>query len=352
MPKLSVVILNWNGSHYTIPCIKSLLNSSFQDFEIVLVDNGSERKDIKAIENEFEGNEKIKIIKNSENKGFAEGNNIGVRNSSPESKYVLLLNNDAVVKKDYLKEMVEAIESNSSIGAVGIGYRPNSKDVLLHTLSLVGFDVVYYNEKFVNEGIYPKLYISGARFMFNKSLIKEPFDPEYFIYCEDVYLGWLIWLKGYKVIAKHTKNPEARMIHYGEHVLQKKKSSFSVFLGTRNRLLNIFLFYELRTLIKLLPLIFIAYFIYLISEPKFILTRMKAYLWFPTNFKKILEKRKKIQMQRKVPDEEIIKVMSCKFKSYYDVKNPFFRGVITLINKVFYVYCKMVNLKTIDMIIF
>jgi len=344
MPKVSVIILNWNGSHYTIPCIKSLLKSSYQDFEIILVDNGSEKEDIQAIEKEFKNNEKIKIIKNRENKGFAEGNNIGVRNSSPESKYALLLNNDTTVGEDHLKELVEGIESDEKIKAIGCGYREKPVKQL-HTLSLVGFDSLYPNK--YHKKIFLKLYLSGARFMFDKSIIKEPFDPDYFIYAEDVYLGWLIWLKGYKVMAKHFPNPKAKMIHYGEHVLQKKKSAFAAFLGTRNRLLNLFLFYELRTLIKLIPLILISQSLYTLSEPGLIPARIKAYLWFPFNLKKVLEKRKNIQKQRKVPDEEIIKIMSCKFRDTSGL-NSLFGKIIDTTNKLFCWYCKIMGLKTVE----
>lgn len=346
MPKVSVIILNWNGSHYTIPCIKSILKSSYQDFEIILVDNGSEKKDIEKVEKEFLGNEKIKIIKNKENKGFAEGNNIGVRNSSPESKYALLLNNDTTVGEDHLKELVEGIESDEKIKGIVLSFTP--KNERSGTSTLCGFYSMYKSKNLINKEIVPKLHGSGAWFLFDKTVIKEPFDPDYFIYAEDTYLGWLIWLKGYKMVIKRSQNPKVKIIHYSEHSLQKKKSSFSAFLGTRNRLLNLLLFYELRTLIKLIPLILISQFLYTLSEPSLIPARIKAYLWFPFNFKKVLEKRKNIQKQRKVPDEEIIKIMSCKFRNSWDMKNPLFRKIIDLTNKVFCWYCKILGLKTVE----
>ncbi|GAG03548.1 unnamed protein product [marine sediment metagenome] len=227
-PKVSIIILNWNGSHYTIPCVESLLNSSYQNFEIILVDNGSEKEDIQAIEKEFQGNGKVKIIKNKENMGFAEGNNMGVRNSCPKSKYVVLVNNDTIAKKDWLKEIVEGMESDENIKGMDSHYIPPRG--INRTLSLVGFDVEYYNKESVGKELHPMLYVPGSQFMFDKKLIGEPFDPDYFIYGEDTYLGWLIWLKGYKVVRKYSSNPNAKFFHYEEHFLQRKKALLQHFL--------------------------------------------------------------------------------------------------------------------------
>lgn len=347
MPKVSVIILNWNGSHYTIPCIKSLFKSSLQNFEIILVDNGSKKEDIEKIEKEFKNNKKIKIIKNKENKGFAEGNNIGVRSSSPESKYALLLNNDTTVGEDYLKEIVGGIESDEKIKVIGCNYSPKSE--INKAMTVVGFKTAYSDKNIQGKEIITKLNISGAWLMFDKKLIKEPFDPDYFIYCEDDYLGWLTCLRGYKVAGKRSSNPEAEVIHYGEHKLQKKKSSFAAYLGTRNRLLNLFLFYEKKILIKLLPLIVLAQICYVLFDIRLLPARLKAYYWFLPNFGKVIQKRRKIQIQRNVPDKELMpKLFSCKFRDKGGIDSAFFRKIIDFLNKIFCLYCRLIGIKTVE----
>ena len=344
-PKVSIIILNWNQKHYTIPCIKSLLKSSYNDFEIILVDNGSEREDIQAIEEEFKNNEKIKIIKNKENKGCTGGRNIGIRNSSHESRYVVMVDNDTIAKKDWLKEMVEGIESDEKIKGMTCCYLPRNGEG--RTLTLTGFNANYYNPSLVGKEFVPILYPPGYQLIFDKNLIKKPFDDDYFIYGGDTYLGWLIWLKGYKVMRKHSLNPNADFVHLEDHILQRRKTHFSAFLGTRNRLMNLFLFYEKKTLLKLTPLIIISQLFYILYEWKLIPARIKAYLWFIPNFKKVLEKRKKIQEQRKVPDKKIISVMSCKLADENLLKNKFFRYVLKFTNNLFCVYCKLVRLKAL-----
>jgi len=344
MVSVSVVILNWNESDWTIKCIENLLNSTFQDFEIVLVDNGSDEEDIQKIEEKFGKKDRIKIIKNDKNYGFAEGNNIGVRNSS--GRYVVLLNNDVEISKDWLKSLVSVFKSDRKIAGATCNYMDRSN--YSGTMSLCGFYTRYYDDSLCGQGVIPKLYVSGAWFAFDKTIIKEPFDPDYFIYCEDTYLGWLIWLKGYKVVQFRSKNPNAKAIHHSKHTLQKRKKGFSVFLGTRNRILNLLLFYEIKTLIKILPMIVISQMLYLLYEPGHIHNKLKAYLWIMLNFKRVLEKRKRIQKQRKISDKEIMKMMSCKFRNSFDVGNKIFRNLIEIVNRIFCIYCSIIRLRTVE----
>lgn len=114
-PKVSIIIVNWNSKDYIKNCIDSLLNQTFQDFEIILVDNGSTDDSLEYVEKKYP---QISIIKNKKNLGFAAGNNIGIKNSS--GKFIALFNQDAVTDKEWLYELVGALESSEKIaGAVG-----------------------------------------------------------------------------------------------------------------------------------------------------------------------------------------------------------------------------------------
>lgn len=120
-PKVSVIILNYNGKRFNKDCLDSLLAQSYQDFEIIFVDNASMDDSVQEIEKLFQeeiGSEKIRVIRNSQNDGFAEGNNIGVR-TSRATDYIWLLNNDTVADKDALMHLIKRIENNRGIGAVG-----------------------------------------------------------------------------------------------------------------------------------------------------------------------------------------------------------------------------------------
>ena len=127
--KVSVIILNWNGLEDTVECLESLKNITYHNYEVVLVDNGSEGNDVRILREKF-GNY-VHIIEKDKNYGFAEGCNIGMRyalsNLNPD--YILLLNNDTVVDPDFLTELVKVAESDPLTGIVGpkicFYYEPN-----------------------------------------------------------------------------------------------------------------------------------------------------------------------------------------------------------------------------------
>lgn len=118
-PKVSIIILNWNGLKDTIECLESLRKITYPDYQVLVVDNGSTGADVKALRERFRNY--IHIIENDKNYGFAEGNNIGMRyaltNYNPD--YLLLLNNDVSVDPDFLTELVKAAEKNPKIGLLG-----------------------------------------------------------------------------------------------------------------------------------------------------------------------------------------------------------------------------------------
>ncbi|MCG2825362.1 MAG: glycosyltransferase family 2 protein [Thermoplasmatales archaeon] len=116
-PKVSVIILNFNGVKDTIECIESLKKITYPNYEIIVVDNKSAGDDVNILKERFSN---IHVIANDKNYGFAEGNNIGVRYAMEHSnpKYVFILSNDTVVAKDFLEELVKVAESDDSISAV------------------------------------------------------------------------------------------------------------------------------------------------------------------------------------------------------------------------------------------
>ncbi|MEM3957230.1 MAG: glycosyltransferase [Thermoproteota archaeon] len=93
-PEISIVVLNYNGMRFLETCLKSLLSSTYKNFEIVIVDNASKDGSVEYLKKKYSNNEKVKIIQLDRNYGFAEGNNIGYRYTHPNSKFILFLNND------------------------------------------------------------------------------------------------------------------------------------------------------------------------------------------------------------------------------------------------------------------
>ncbi len=104
-PKVSAVVLNWNGVADTCECLDSLQACSYPDLAIIVVDNGSAGDDVQRLRARFGAS--IHLIENPGNVGFAGGANIGIREAlRRDTDYVLLLNNDAVVHPRFLHELV------------------------------------------------------------------------------------------------------------------------------------------------------------------------------------------------------------------------------------------------------
>jgi GT2 family glycosyltransferase len=163
-PKVAIIILNWNGWKDTLECLESLYQVRYPRYDIVIVDNGSKDDSMEKIREYCEGNievnsdyvdyqaenkpvalaeytrtdiesqkvdhdflidtpseRKLRLIKNEKNYGCSEGNNIGMRYALNvlDVDYILLLNNDVVVDRDFLQEMVAVAESDKTIGFVG-----------------------------------------------------------------------------------------------------------------------------------------------------------------------------------------------------------------------------------------
>jgi hypothetical protein len=116
-PKVSIIILNWNGLEDTIECLESLKKVTYPNYEVIVVDNGSEGDDVDVLRERYR--DYIHIIQNEKNYGFARGNNVGIRYALEKGiDYVLLLNNDTVVAPDFLDEMVRVAGSDERIGIV------------------------------------------------------------------------------------------------------------------------------------------------------------------------------------------------------------------------------------------
>ena len=102
--KIAVIIINWKKNDFTLNCIDSVLKSSYKNFKIILIDNESQNN----FPDEINKSEKIQIIKNENNEGFSKANNQGIKYSIKNGfDYVLLLNNDTLIKNDLIDSLIQ-----------------------------------------------------------------------------------------------------------------------------------------------------------------------------------------------------------------------------------------------------
>jgi GT2 family glycosyltransferase len=113
---VAILILNWNGLDFSRSCLESLRKVDFPDFKVILVDNASQNEEGKTLKQLFP---EIELLQNSENLGFAGGNNVGIKYALEQGyTHLMLLNNDTVVEPDFLGEMLLKFRQNPNLGVV------------------------------------------------------------------------------------------------------------------------------------------------------------------------------------------------------------------------------------------
>ena len=195
-PKVTIVIINWNGWEDTIECLESLYRIDYPNYEIIIVDNRSHDDSVKKIKDYSKGKELI-IIENEENYGFAGGNNIGIqyalKNFKP--KYILLLNNDTIVDEDFLEELINAGEKDTQIGILGPKiYYYDKPDVIWSAGCKISWKFargIQIGSDEVDKGQYDDQkeveYVSGSAFLIKTDVIDVIglMDRKYFLYFEE-----------------------------------------------------------------------------------------------------------------------------------------------------------------------
>ncbi len=196
---VSVIVLNWNGWGFLNNCLKSIKkNTVYGRYEVILVDNGSEKKDVENIKKAKKKGLIDRVIYNKENKGFAFANNQGFEIAKGD--YYYMLNNDTQVTRGWLKEAVKKAESDEGIGAVG---------------SRLVQDVDFEKGNFKTGADREVLTTCGAAMLMKKSVVKEigvldagNFSP---IYGEETDWCYRARRAGYKIV----ETDKSRVVHYG-----------------------------------------------------------------------------------------------------------------------------------------
>ena len=253
LPYCSIIVLNYNGKSYLKECFDALrrINYPKNRYEVIFVDNGSTDGSVKYVKRSFPW---VKVLRLKKNYGFAEGNNKGLKVAKGE--YVVFLNNDTKVDKNWLIELVKVASSDKKIGVCGSKIF-NLGDKGVKTIVGDGhvniFGMVKNSEKI--ESLGKTFFVSGCSFLIKRSVLsklKYCFDPTFFAYFEDVDLCWRVWLLGYKVyyvptsVVLHKKAMTVSAIgdvmkfnHYRNKILTFKKNLR--FPLTQISLLSIFL---------------------------------------------------------------------------------------------------------------
>jgi len=305
-PKVSIVIVNYNGKDVTEGAIKALTEQSYKKIEIIVVDNDSTDGSQEMIKRKYRN---VKLIENRKNLGYC-GINSGL--SSCKGEYIFFTNNDISLGKDCIKRLVDALEKDKSMGIAS----PKVVNYFDRNLQSCGTWVsrAFYNGHFKCDKDFSKEIPYNGIAMVRKEIVDRfgyIFDDDYFTYAEDLDLCLRTRLLGYTVV--HI--PEAVLYHMHELTLRKNKKYKLTYMLERNLLMTFFKILSLKNIIIFLPYVMAMRFVAILKDVftlKFANAgaRLAAILNVLVDFGQIIKKRDSIQKLRKKDDSFLFKVFS------------------------------------------
>lgn len=204
-PRVSIIIVNWNGKVFLDECLTSLREQTYRDFEVILVDNGSHDGSCDYLRATFPW---VRLVPLQQNAGFAAGNNAGY--AKARGSLIVTLNNDTRTDANWLSELVRIADSEEKVGMVASCICQYQRPELIDSLgvricpdgmSRGAFRLNLLAEAPLQNGD-EVLLPSACAALYKQDMIKEIgfFDEDYFAYCEDTDLGLRGRLAGWKAL--------------------------------------------------------------------------------------------------------------------------------------------------------
>jgi len=340
--RVSFIVVNWNGRETIEECLDSLLAQTYQNREIIFVDNHSLDGSLKLVRDRYSLNQLISL---DQNLGYAEANNIGLAQAKGE--YIALVNNDAVLDPRWLEKAVDVFDQDKDqiVGSVATKIINYHKRDIIDTagVEFLGFGAGwdYKGLPVDSEEVNSRKEVFGAvatACLYRKNVLERIglFDPRYFIYFEDTELAFKLRLFGYRCLYE----PEAVCFHYGG-VKQDKDSRFYLDYGRRNIEFLFVKNYQGRLFSKyalshyLYEGVLFVFFLFSGRGIPF----LKAKIQFLKNLGYLLRERKKLKQALKV---------SGRYKDAQQIERYFFRstrrGLSDKVRKALRVYKAYMNL--------
>lgn len=233
-PKVSVLILNWNGRQHLPECLGSLAAQSFRAFEVILVDNGSIDGSAELVRHDFPW---VKLVESPDNRGFAGGNNLALAHAAGD--YIVTLNNDTRAEPGWLAALVRTADAHPEAGMVGsricVYDRPGEIDSLGVRITRDGMSRGGFRGRAVSEFSLDAemeiLFPSACAALYRRSMLDETgfFDEDFFAYCEDTDLGLRGRLAGWQALLA-----PAAVVRHKYSGTSGAFSPFKLFLVERN----------------------------------------------------------------------------------------------------------------------
>ena len=239
-PKVAIVILNWNGRNYLEKFLPSVLATEYENFEVIVSDNGSADESVSLIQTKFP---QVKLIRLDKNYGFAKGYNMTLE--KVQADYYALINSDIEVKPGWLTPIIQLLEQDRQNAACQpklLSY--NYRNLFEYSGGAGGwldsfgypfargriFDVSE-EDKSQYDSIEQIFWVTGAAMVIRSEVFHEMkgFDNYFFAHQEEIDLCWRMQLAGYKLYAC----PSSVVYHVGGGTLPRG-NTLKTFLNFRN----------------------------------------------------------------------------------------------------------------------
>jgi len=309
--KISVVIPSYNGLKWLRQCLPSVLESEYENFEIMVVDNGSNDGTAEYLREVGKENPAVRMIRNEGNLGWSPATAQGFRESQGE--ILVGLSNDMEVDSVWLKEAMKVFESSAKVGMVQFYslsmWDRTTPDSARNFLDRFGYAYAYQASQqparvFVAEGMAFAIRKSAYEFV-------GGFDESFFMEYDDMDLSWRVILAGYDVVF----SPAAKVFHarggtVGATYFTRKLDNIQRY--TKNHLVTISKNASTANLLFSLPVVFAmelgkaAYFL-IAGETNISRAIAEGLLSFAEDITATMEKRRTVQRQvRRVSEKEVL----------------------------------------------
>ena len=236
MVDVAVIMINYNASEFTLKCIDSVMEktSSEVSYQIIVTDNNSEFKDYESLRDNFPEDSRCTLLRSDVNTGFGGGNMFGA--AVAQARYLLFLNNDALLINDCLSLLTRYMDTHTNVG-VCTAQNYNEHDQLVPSFDHnKGIRRLLFGRGFlekINPKRYPKRkqeyskpiavdWVNGAFLFFRSEAFEaiDGFDTRIFLYWEEMDLCHRLKKLGYST----TLVPEAKILHYQGVSIGKSKA--------------------------------------------------------------------------------------------------------------------------------
>ena len=238
LPKVFIIILNWNGLKDTLECLESVLKMDYPNFKVIVVDNGSTDNSVTVIREDYP---QVIIIENGENLGYTGGNNVAMSYAMKNgADYTWLLNNDTIVEVNTLNKLVFSAESSPDIGIISaIIYfydQPSKIQFCGGFLDWRNFRVPqtrnlesWYE---INKLQGKTISLWGTAVLIKRNVIEKVgyLNSKYFAYEEDCEYSIRVAKAGYRSMIE----PLAKVYHKDSRSTGGRKTPVQVYFRTRN----------------------------------------------------------------------------------------------------------------------